>query len=168
MTTRTPAITVRPLRPTDFVGLMGRMGGIGWWNAAKPRGRLAGDSSGPALVGSLLERLLPLERHSRAWVCFEDGDLRGFIAARQRAGRIVWEVDSLLLADGNMDEVSLPLLESLTEEAGTQGIVKVFLRLSDDSLLLPAARRAGYTPYMRETVFVAVHPPIADMELSGL
>jgi len=167
MTTRTPAITVRPLRPTDFVSLMGRTGGVGWWNGAKPSGRLGGDSSGSALVASLLERLLPLERRS-AWVCYEDGELRGFIAARQRTGRTVWEVDSLLLADGNMDEVSWPLLESLTEEAGAQGVVKVFLRLSEDSVLLPAARRVGYTPYLRETLFAAVHPPIVDVELPGL
>jgi hypothetical protein len=67
-----------------------------------------------------------------------------------------------------MDEVALPLLESLTEEAGVQGVTKVFLRLSEGSLLLPTAQRAGYMAYTRESLFGAVRPPLMEGEVPGL
>jgi hypothetical protein len=143
---------------------MGRSGGAGWWNVAKPRARLSGGPSGPVFVASLLERMLPLEGHSRAWVCYEGNELRGFIAARQRTGPSVWEVDSLLLSSDNHEEVSLPLLESLSQEAMLQGIQKVFLRLAEESPILPTARRAGYAPYLHETLFMAVHPAFDEAE----
>jgi len=156
--------TVRALRPTDLLALMSRTGGAGWWNAAKPRSRLSGDPSGPALIGSLLERMLPIEGHSRAWVCYEGNDLRGFLAARQKTGPSIWEVEALLLGGEDHEEVSLPLLESLSREAWLQGVQKVFLRLPEESPLLPSARRAGYVPYLRETLFVALHPAISEAE----
>ena len=73
-------------------------------------------------------------------------------------------MDSLLLSGDSREEVSLPLLESLSQEAALQGVQKLFLRLPEESPLLSAARRAGYAPYLRERLFMAVHPAFSEVE----
>jgi hypothetical protein len=93
-------LTVRPLRPTDFVSLISRIGGVGWWN------RQAGDvwaavlgqpwSSGPCCPGG----------RSRAWIGYEGRAAR--VRCHGSACRCMPEVDSLLLGDGDAQEVSIP------------------------------------------------------------
>ncbi len=56
----------------------------------------------------------------------------------------------LLLPEGADDEVALPLLGKLAEDAVKAGVCKVFLRLRKESPLLPVARKAGFTHYVTE------------------
>ena len=93
---------------------------------------------------------------------------RGLVSARVRAGRRVWEVDRLYLADVRypVDEwtqydpaeaAPLQLLERLIEEAGTRQAERVFLRLPADSPVVTVARRTGLFTCYEESLLERPH-----------
>jgi hypothetical protein len=89
----------------------------------------------------------------------------GLVSARVRAGRRVWEVDRLYLADAGFpvnerpqhdqaEAAPLQLLEHLIEAAGTRQAERVFLRLPSDSPVVTVAQRTGLFPYYEESLLV--------------
>ena len=88
---------------------------------------------------------------------------QGLVSARVRAGRRVWEVDRLYLADIRSpvnerlhyypaEAPPLQLLEHLIESAGMRQAERVFLRLPSDSPILTVAQRTGLFPYYEESL----------------
>lgn len=58
-----------------------------------------------------------------------------------------------------MNDTITPLLETAAAHAAASGAERVFLRLADGSLAVTLARRAGFFPSHRETLYRAVPAP---------
>jgi hypothetical protein len=155
MTKRSPAATVRPLRPADLVLLASLWAtgkppfGPAYRNEAKTWERLGLAEPGFRLLESTLKPWLPLA--DRRHTCIAARGLRacGLASARRRSSRSAWEVDYLVV--GQDDEACCcTLLEQLSQGLGRAGVEKVFLRLRADSPLMGTIRQAGFFPYLKE------------------
>ncbi len=87
-----------------------------------------------------------------AWVWTEASQLHGIVVVAPRSGLGSWEVTSLHLASVQSESLA-ELLEEATAAAASQGAERVFLRLQDDDPVVEAARRSGFFPCFRETLY---------------
>ncbi len=139
----------RPL-PTDLVALVSFDGRV-HSNEAKPLDRMGLD-----------ERAHPLDSALEQWFAFATGKhtsvsvrgttIRGLIAARRRAKQSAWEVDALIDVDED-EGVALSLFSRMIAGIVKQRAERVFLRLDADSHVGDAARKSGFFPYARETLY---------------
>ena len=88
----------------------------------------------------------------RALVCVEDGRVRAVAALRSRSGPRSWEVSHLYAAPDSEAAVTR-LLERASAVSARGGAERAFLRVDADSDIIPAARRAGFFPCFRETLY---------------
>ena len=126
----------------------------------------AGEMSSLALplleMGRSQSFRLPILRLSRrhlwprsedsVWVWTEGRRPLGIASVRPRSGDKSWEL-SHLFADANHETSIQDLLEAATRASASQGAERVFLRLSAESDTVPVARRAGFFPGFRETLY---------------
>jgi len=88
----------------------------------------------------------------RGWVYLESNKLCGLVSVRERSGHRVWEIDRLLFNE--LDEnASLAMFEAVGNTAAQQGVLKVFLRLPQDSSVLAIAAKTGFCSYIEEKLF---------------
>ena len=69
-----------------------------------------------------------------------------------RSGKKSWEVSHLYAAPDS-DGALMALLEQTSAASAYGGAERVFLRVEADSDIIPAARRAGFFPCFRETLY---------------
>jgi len=139
----------RPL-PTDLVALVSFDGRV-HPNEAKPLDRLGLDDRAHPLE-STIEQWFSFATGKHTWVSVRGATIRGLISARRRAKPPAWEVDALI--DVEEDEgVALSLFSRMIGGISKQRAERVFLRLDAGSHLSEAARRAGFFPYSKETLY---------------
>jgi hypothetical protein len=139
----------RPL-PTDLVALVSFDGRV-HPNEAKPLERLGLDDRAHPLE-STLEQWFSFATGKHTWVSVRGATIRGLISARQRAKRSAWEVEALIDVDED-ERVALSLFGRMSAGIIKQRAERVFLRLDGDSHVSEAARKAGFFPYARETLY---------------
>jgi len=141
---------IRPLLPIDLAGLV-LFNGRGLRNRVVTRDRIGlGERALP--LGIFRRQWLSLRERRQTLVCSHRGVIKGLVSARSRRGPGTWEIDHLLL-DEDDGEICLQLLERLSAVAGSSGAGRIFLRLSQASPLLEAARGAGFSPYLNEYLY---------------
>jgi hypothetical protein len=101
-----------------------------------------------------------------AWQGIRTG---GLVSAKTRSGERVWEIDRLYLPQPRFeltngsngsnpapnsfsDAAALGLLDQLVTTLGSRSAERIFLRLTEDSPILPLAQRCGFFLFLRETV----------------
>jgi hypothetical protein len=116
-------------------------------NQAKPRERLdKGQRGRPSFFPPPLGR----KRYSLGF--FHRGLIYGLVSARSCFGLGAWEIDQLLSLEGR-HELSLELLERLSQALGRLRVDRVFLSLAANSPLLELATRAGFCHYLDQSLF---------------
>ena len=154
----------RTLMPTDLLSLVAYRGHR-YRNEAWTRERLGADESARTL-GMVLDQFLAFAKGRNAWICTRRGRLEGLAGARQRGGRQAWEIDYLIDTTQGRGAAT-ELLECAIAGAGRNGAEKLFLRLTEDSALLPAAREAGFLSYQEEVLYARDHTqPVARTGLA--
>ena len=88
----------------------------------------------------------------RALACAENGRVRAVAALRSRSGPRSWEVSHLYAAPDSEAAVTR-LLERASAVSARGGAERAFLRVDADSDIIPIARRAGFFPCYRETLY---------------
>ncbi len=149
-------MTGRRVLLTDLLALVAHNGNV-YPNEAMTRERLAGDGSSVLPSDLPLERLLPFVGGRKAWISARRQRLLALVSARRRGGRSAWEIDCLIDTTDAGSEAA-DLLECAIADAGRAGAEKVFLRLPEQSRLLPAVKMAGFLPYVEETLYVRETP----------
>ena len=86
------------------------------------------------------------------WLFLKDGKLCGVVSVRERSSRSTWEIDRLLFSEPDQD-AGQALLEAVGSAAAERGVLKVFLRLPQDSPILSIAAKAGFCTYLEEKLF---------------
>ena len=147
----------RPARPTDIVPLVAFDGRV-FPNEAHPWDRLGCVPAGPHVLGSAIEQWFSFAIGRNTWVSVQGQTVRGVVAARRRATRYAWEIDTLIAADDDAEALALTLFDQVVGGAARAGAHKLFLRLEAGSALLGAARRAGFVSFARETL-LRLDPP---------
>jgi hypothetical protein len=140
---------IRTLLPTDVVAVI-YFNNNKPVNHAKPRVRLGARERGiPEL--SLLTGWFPKQkRYSIA--LFRRGVIHGLVSARSCSGAEVWEIDKLMLFEGE-HELCLALLEKLSAVLAQFGVEKLFLSLPSDSPLVELVESAGFSCYVTESLY---------------
>ena len=87
-----------------------------------------------------------------ALTCLEMGSLQGVAAFRPRSGTRSWEI-SHLYATLDSGDALIALLEQAAAASAYGGAERVFLRVEADGDTIPTARRAGFFPCYRETLY---------------
>ena len=142
---------VRPLQPLDMVRC-----------AAMGRGDMSSLAFPLLEMGSAQSFRLPILRLSRrhlwprsedsVWVWTEGRRPLGIASVRPRSAINSWEL-SHLFADARHEASIQDLLEATTRASASQGAERVFLRLPAESDTVTLARRAGFFPGFRETLY---------------
>ncbi len=141
----------RPPLPTDIVALASLDGRV-YPNEARPWDRLGQDDR-PRPLETALEQWFSFATGKHTWVSVKGATIRGLVSARRRARPSVWEVEVLIDADEDKGVVAA-LLGRMTAGVARLGGERVFLRLDAGSPLADIARRAGFFPYLEETLYV--------------
>ena len=116
------------------------------------------------LTGAWRSRFQPHPRGG-ALVSLDTGSPRAIAACRPRSGMKSWEV-SHLYAVPDSDDALIALLEQSAALSARGGAERVFLRIEADSDITTAARRAGFFPCCRETLYRRQSP--ASVSRRGL
>ena len=104
-----------------------------------------------AFISSVSRRRL--QPRSKLSALVWDGDrFRSVAFFRPRSGPRSWEV-SHLYADADSDGALIDLLEQVGVASANGGAERVFFRVEADSDIIPIARRAGFFPCFRETLY---------------
>lgn len=122
-------------------------------NQAKPRDQLVTKGKGSLLLGAFLKQGLPSKKKRHTLVCIRRGRIQGLLSARSRSGPSAWEIDRLLLAGSNNEDVCLHLLEEVSGIGGRSKSEKIFLRLPANSPLVDVAVGAGFSHYVTEYLY---------------
>jgi hypothetical protein len=120
-------------------------------NEAKPLEHLGLDERAHPLE-STIEQWFSFVTGRHTWVSVRGATIRGLISARRRAKRSAWEVDALIDVDED-EGVALSLFSRMIGGITKQRAERVFLRLDSRSHIADTARKAGFFPYSRETLY---------------
>ena len=101
---------------------------------------------------ALSRRHLSPRSEDSVWVWAAGGRPLGIASVRPRSGVTSWEL-SHLFANVDHEESIQDLLESATRASATRGAERVFLRLPAESDTVTLARRTGFFPGLRETLY---------------
>lgn len=93
----------------------------------------------------------------RVWLSLDAKSTAGMIVARPRCGGIVWDVEHLLVADGNTD-VAEELLETVGQYAAARGGRRIFLEVPHGEESAGLTKRAGFERYITTTVYRMAAP----------
>lgn len=119
-----------------------------------------------SLVSQTLSALLPLSQETLIYVAEDGGRVVGFVQAAGRpltislpAKTTTLQVLNLCVAGGvDEAEVAPSLVEHLCEQAGRNGVDRLFVRIPIEDPLLSVFRRAGFRQYATESVLYAERP----------
>lgn len=157
--------SVHTVRPTDLAALVAYNGRV-YPNEAVTRERIGPSAAGaaPHPLETALEQWFSFATGRHTWISVRGATLRGLASARTRGSNAAWEVDCLIDAAEDDPTVLLSLLDRMAADAGRSGAEKVFLRVAAESAVIEAARRSGFTSYLRERLLVRegtpdAHPP---------
>lgn len=155
---------IRPVRPTDLVGLAA-LQRRGYPNEAYGRRALGRERDDWTDLLRVLNPLVSFEirRHT---LLFDDGDRLMGLVSTLPFGRGYWEVDRLVWPPDGRPQDCAELLRRLGLDAAEHGVERIYLRLASDSPVLGAARSAGFIPYRTETLYRG-RPVRLQMESSG-
>jgi hypothetical protein len=142
---------IRPVRPTDLVGLAA-LQRRGYPNEAYGRRALGRERDDWTDLFRVLNPLVSFEirRHT---LLFDDGDRLTGLVSTLPFGRGYWEIDRLIWSPDGRPQDCAELLRRLGLDAAEHGVERIYLRLASDSPVLGAARAAGFVPYRTETLF---------------
>jgi hypothetical protein len=142
---------IRPLGISDLPRLFLQSGKL-TGSQAVPRDVLVSSHADGLRFRSLVRQWFAPGDSFHSWVCLEDNELCGLVSARERSGHLVWEIDRLLFNE--LDEnTSRAMFEAIGNTAAQQGVLKIFLRLPQDSSVLAVAAKAGFCTYLEEKLF---------------
>ncbi len=142
---------VRPLQPLDVV-MCATMGRGDMTNLAFSLSELGRSQSFRVSLLALSRRHVWPRFRDSAWVWTDGRRTLGLASVRPRSGGASWEL-SHLFADADLDVSIQDLLEAATRASASHGAERVFLRVPAESDVLSAARRAGFFPGCRETLY---------------
>jgi hypothetical protein len=121
-------------------------------NQAVPKDVLASRRASSLRFRSLVKQWFSPGDSFHGWICLENGKLCGLVSVRERSSPRAWEIDRLLLS-GLEQNAGQALLEAVGNAAAERGVLKVFMRLPQDSLVLSIAAQAGFCTYLEEKLF---------------
>lgn len=139
----------RPL-PTDLIALVSFDGRV-YPNEAKPLDQLGLNERAHPLE-TALEQWFSFATGKHTWVNVRGATIRGLISARRRAKPSAWEVEAIIDADEDKG-IALTLFSRMVADITKRRAERIFLRLDADSGVVDTARKAGFFPYVRETLF---------------
>src|SRR6266487_1286955 len=84
----------RAILPTDLLALVS-YNGRSYHNQAWTRERIGAADATPTL-GLVLDQFLAFAKGRSAWISVRRQRLQGLVGARQRGGRVAWEIDYLI------------------------------------------------------------------------
>ena len=142
---------MRTFQPLDIV-LCLALGMNRFPNHAITSARICKPQSFSALIPSVSRRRLQPRSKVSALVYAEGGSFRSVASFRPRSGPRSWEV-SHLYAEPDSDGALTDLLEQVGVASAYGGAERVFLRIEANSDITTAARRAGFFPCCRETLY---------------
>jgi hypothetical protein len=147
----------RTVLPTDLVALVSYDGKV-YANQAMTRDRI-GTGGSPHPLETAFEQWFSFATGRHTCVSVKGPTLRGLVSARKRSTKQAWEIDCLINAHDNDNGVLMSLLDQMTSAAGKSGAMRIFLRLPPGSEAEVSASRAGFSPYVREQVWVRAMRP---------
>lgn len=142
---------IRPLQLTDIAPLMLFLGKSPV-NEARTRDRFNYEEKRSLSFLHLLKECVFPGGKEHSLVCVEGGHIRGLACLRRRGGPGVWEIERLLLAQGQ-ESFCLELLEGLGSAGDEIRVERLFLRLECGSPLVDTARQAGFSHYLTELLY---------------
>lgn len=142
---------IRPVRPTDLVALVSFEGRV-YPNEARTWDRLGTDEDGSRVLSAAVDQWFSFATRHRTWISIRGQTILGMVSARNLGTPAAWEIDTLIPASAEVEDVTLSLLEQVSAGAARAGTQKLFLRLEAGSDLIWPARKAGFVPYRMETL----------------
>ncbi len=145
---------IRAFQPTDLSGLV-MLASRSLENLACPRERLAETPrrvrAAPGLVAAWM---MPGREREQTFLWTPQRGGGGLLSCRSRADFSTWEADLLLLDTAHTEEFCREFLGRLGPRAADAKIMRLFLRLTADSPLRESVQKAGFTPYVQESLYV--------------
>ena len=141
---------IRTLSAFDLVRLV--FSGMGKLpNQAKPHRKLA--STRVCMLDVISPKpLLGLAPRRHTCVQTRGFKVKGLALAQDMGSPAMWEVSSLALSP-EMAHSVMDLLNGLILNAGRRGVERLFLRIADDSSCRDGVRAAGFSFYLRESLY---------------
>ena len=159
---------IRPLGTSDLPRLFLQSGKL-TGNQAAPKEALISRRASGLRFRSLIKQWFSPGDSFHGWLCLEDGTLCGLVSVRERSSPRAWEIDRLLLS-GLDQNAGQALLEAVGNAAAERGVLKIFMRLPQDSLVLSIAAQAGFCTYLEEKLFrskgISLGPKAAESNYS--
>ncbi|MBI4295081.1 MAG: hypothetical protein HY669_02830 [Chloroflexi bacterium] len=121
---------------------------------ASTRYNLVGGEGRCLYLQLIVEQWLSPHSRQNTWVYPQDNGLRGLISTRNLRGSHFRQVHRLLLARDDAEACG-DLLDQASRHSTDQSVQSIFLRLEHSDALLPAARQAGFHPYLGELLYQA-------------
>lgn len=143
---------IRPLRLPALVGVavfLRRGGGTELTSHTWPK---VEPQAGHLTAGLAFWQTLGLGGWERGWVSQGEGGVNGLAVARPRCGGLIWDVEHLLTANGEV-RIAEELLEAVGQHVASRGGRRIFLEVPGDERSAELAKRAGYEKYTPTTVY---------------
>ncbi len=141
---------IRSFLPIDLVDIL--LQGNSLSNRAKTKDGLGGKESRFGELAHLMGQWFSPRFRSCTWVCTKGLSLHGLTSVRVCSGYQAWEVERLLVHEGDR-ESCLALLDNISRLGSDLEIRRIFLRLASGSPLLDVAVEAGFVPYKTELLY---------------
>jgi hypothetical protein len=108
-----------------------------------------------ALLPDLLRSQLPIRPQFNFVYVFRDrGGVQGYVQARCRwQRRDEWTITTLAATDTAPPHIWEKLLERVCIEAGEEGVIRLFVKVPKDDLVLETFRALGFTVYSHEEIW---------------
>lgn len=155
---------IRSFLPIDLVDILLQAKSLS--NKANTRDRLGERDSRYRDLAILMGQWF--RGKSFTWVCTEGFSLHGLASVRECSGHQAWEVDRLLVHEGDRKSCQA-LLENMMKLGNDLEVRRIFLRLAFGSPLVESAVEAGFLPYKTECLYgkeigtLSPKPPQAEM-----
>lgn len=144
---------IRPLRLPDLVGVavFSRRGtGVELTSHTWPK---VEPESGHLTAGLAFWQTIGLgDARERGWVAASGSRVNGLAVVRPRAGGLIWDVEHLVVADGEI-AAAQQLLDSICQHVAEQGGRRIFLEVPDDDHGAALAKRAGFEKYTTTVLY---------------
>ena len=148
----------RAPRPTDLVALVTFDEEVRE-NLAITRDHLGVSNEAPRPIAAALEQWLHLGR--RMWISLGGREIRGIATARELS-RTAWQIDTLIDAPEEGEEVIVDLLRQAGRAARDAMVTRVLLRTPVGSPAATSAPRAGFRHVVEETLWMGHLADAAD------
>jgi predicted N-acetyltransferase YhbS len=165
-------VKIRPAGLLDLARIeeMHRSADIRLSGAEAPAARLW------SLLSSTLSAILPLSQETLMYVAEENGKVVGFIQASGqplgldlRRATVLQVLNLQVAEESDSEDVAPALVEHMSNQALERGVLRLFVRLPERDLLLPAFRMRGFRQYATEVVVYADKPePRSDQFPDGV